>query len=224
MSNLLVHVLPLALGAMVSPVVLTVAILILGGRAHPVGRAWAFAAGNIAVLIGVGIVYFGGTKVTPDASSSTTVSMIVDIVLGILLVLLGIRSLVHHPAPKQPKPDDASDGQPVRAELPRFFLLGTATMITNFSTLVLYIAAVKDIARSSAATPGRIAVLAIVILIASIPAWLPVALTVVFPNLAGRVLGAINGFVQHHTKAISSVISFGFGAYLLMKGIVLAEK
>ena len=62
-------------------------------------------------------------------------------------------------------------------------------MLVNFSTLAMFVPAVKDIGRArGVGTAGEIAALTMLIVIVLIPAWLPVALRAAFPDRAKRIL------------------------------------
>ena len=68
MGNLVVAVLPLALGAAVSPTLLALQLLVLSGGGHRLARAWALAAGSALVLFGV--ILIGRTPVPAPAGVS----------------------------------------------------------------------------------------------------------------------------------------------------------
>jgi hypothetical protein len=215
-GDLFVKVLPLAIGAAVSPTTLVVVLLILGGRVHPRARGAAFVAGFVAVLAVLTAVSLTvlARSVTHRAGDDSLYAWI-DLGFGALLVALGVRALLRTPKPKPPRVDSTDPG----AHLVRFFGFGVGLMLTNFSTIVLYIPAMKDVAIASVGFGTKAAVVAIVLAFAASPAWVPVLLDSVAPTSAGRVLGRLNDFLARHQKAVSVTVCFVFAAYLVVKGV-----
>ena len=97
-SSLFLSVLPLALGAAVSPTLLTLELLILAGRNHPLSRAWSFALGASGVLIAYAVVGLAFLQRLPDAEKAWVAAAVVAIALSMVLLpvlsvtLLGARA------------------------------------------------------------------------------------------------------------------------------------
>ena len=130
-------VLPLALGAAVSPTLLTLQLLILAGARDQKKRAWAMCAGSAVVLFGYMLVLAtiarGIDLATDDQSDAERA---VKLLAAALLLLLGLRSLRHrHDPPKPPN-------EKLREAKPRlFFGVGAGAMLGNASSLVLVLPA-----------------------------------------------------------------------------------
>ena len=92
-------------------------------------------------------------------------------------------------------------------------------MVTNVTTIALYIPAMKLIATSHVSDADRVLAHVIVLLIALAPAAVPVALVAVAPDSSRRVLDALARFMTNHRRAIPVVLGFGFGAWLIVKGL-----
>jgi threonine/homoserine/homoserine lactone efflux protein len=188
----------------------------LGSPTRPRARAVAFALGATLVLVAVGAIglaAFNSTVGSEDGGHSTRAALI-DSVLGGLLIALGLFRLVRPHAPKDPSDTPRSGGS-----LTKSFAIGLAAMASNVTTLVLYVSAVKEAARAPVDDAERAGALAIVIAIAMLPATLPLALYSVSPKRAGTALGRLNGFLGRHSNAVTVVVCFGFGIYLLVKGV-----
>ena len=216
MGDLITQVLPLALGSAISPTMLGVALLILAGSEHPRSRGLFFALGGTAVLVIVGAVVLSiGTKtVQSGAKHEDTVTAVADLVLGVLLLALAARELTHRGPAKQRKPHPQTRG----LHAGRFFAYGLAIMTINFSTLVLYIDAVKEVAHAGVSDASRVLVTAMLIAFAILPALGPVIAYAIAPVPAARELGKLNGFVTRHARAIGGGLCLVFGAYLIIKG------
>ncbi len=214
MVSILLKVLPLAIGAAVSPTVLTVVVLLLAG-AKTRRDAVAFAIGTalVSVAIGLAVLFVFNRALEAHHDSAGHRSAVVDVVLGLVLLALAVREVVARPKAKEPK---------ARRELGvgGAFALGAAVMAANFSSLVLYLAALKEIVRADVATVSELVVTAVFIVIMLLPAEVPLLLTVVAPDSSQRILTSIGASVKRHSRTITIVVLVVFGAYLLAKGVL----
>ncbi|MGZ8765511.1 MAG: GAP family protein [Acidimicrobiia bacterium] len=213
MISLLVRVLPLAFGAAVSPTLLTVVALLLAG-AKTRRDAIVFAAGTLAVSVAIGLAVLLVFNRALERHHDTTGhrGAAIDIVLGVVLLALAVREIVAEPKTKEPK-DRRQLG--VGAS----FTLGLVVMAANFSSLVLYLAALKEIVRADVATASELVVTAVFIVIMLLPVELPLLLTVVAPGSSERILTRIGAAVKRHSHTIAVVVLVVFGAYLVVKGV-----
>ena len=93
-----------------------------------------------------------------------------DIVAGIGLVLLAVAIHVRHPAKSK---------QPTRTQMgPKAaFGFGVFSMATNFTSLAILLPAAKDVAADVTYVVGRVALIAVLVVLATMPAWVPLAAT-----------------------------------------------
>jgi len=211
-GRLLAETIPLALGAAISPVIFLLQLTTLTGP-RPLVRGSALAAGAAVPLAVVGAVaVITGGRV--DFSGPDTVKGVVELALGVLLVGLGVRVVLRPPKPPAAKP-------PARPQGPgRSFVLGMLGMGTNVSTFALYIPAMAAILVADVAVADQFVAAAIVFVVSLSAVLLPLVLTAVAPRASGRVLAAIGGWMTANHRAISVVLSFGFGSYLVVKGLL----
>lgn len=221
LAELLRSVLPLALGAAVSPVILLLQMVTLTTGTSRLARAWLVAAGAALALAGWGLAGWllvnrlPTPRVGPDATAAA-----VDLTLALVLVALGIRAVVGRhdpaPAPAAAAADDAASAPP---RLLTAFGLGVAAMASNVTTIVLFLPAVRDIARAEVATLDTVVALVVLFAVTLAPALLPV-LAVSLGGAAGRrVLDRVGEFARVHHAAIAAVVSFAFAVYLGLKGL-----
>lgn len=210
--KLLALIVPLGLAGAVSPVLLTEQTVMLSSQG---GRrcGLAFAVGAVTVLAAfvVVLVLFGRSIKLPKTPH---LDAQLDVVVGVLL--LGVAALM-----RLRKPDEKKR-KPARGELsPRAALtFGCFSMATNFTTLALMVPAAKEIAASQAELPGRALATLLLIALAAIPAWLPLALTAVAPEAAGRVLGRLNAVTSKHGRQIGHWLLVIVGLYFTVRGAV----
>jgi hypothetical protein len=89
--------------------------------------------------------------------------------------------------------------------------------MANFSTILLYLPAMREVSASRVAAADKVVVVAIVFLITSLAATLPLLLRVVAPGPSARWFATLHAFVTRHQRQIAVVIEVVFGAYLLVK-------
>jgi threonine/homoserine/homoserine lactone efflux protein len=217
MTGGLAAALPLALGAAVSPTVLIANLLVLSSPQKARIRGSAFAIGGFAVLTVVGVLALTVLHTAAEnRGKDAALFAWVDIVFAALLALVGLRSLL-----RPPKPEPPSDRASKLAHAPTYDYLafGVVIMLTNVTTLMLFIPAMKDIAVADGAAAAKVGMAVLVILITTLVIWVPLGLDLVAPHTAGRVLGRLNRFLSEHQRTVGIAVAFGFAVYLAVKGV-----
>jgi hypothetical protein len=210
MSSLLGDVVPLSLGAAISPVLFLLQLNALTGT-RPIARGAALTAGAAIVLIvgsTVGVL-LGGT----GFSGRTTLQAVINIAFGVLLLAVGLRALLRPPKPKPAVPD--AGPKSVRSA----FLAGAGGMATNVTTFALYIPALALIAGSGLPLGQRGLAGLIILLITLMVAWVPLLLAVAIPSASDRLLPTLGSWMNANNRWIQVVLCFGFGIWLLAKGL-----
>jgi len=216
MGELLSKVIPLSLGAAISPTVLALELLILSGK-RAKARASMFLLGILLVFSAITAFGLLLSHTTSTSPAQVSITKTVDVVAGSLLLLLALgtilRSFVHDSvAPVGGETKDAKTPGLMSA-----FLLGLAIMVTNFSTILLYIPAMRSISASGIATPDKAAAVAIALLLATAPILFIYGFAVGFPKIATPPLNKLRGSIDRHQRMIGIVIEVIFGAYLMSK-------
>jgi len=220
MGSLLVAVLPLALGAAISPTLLALQLLVLTGTTHRLARAWALAAGAALVLAAFSLLCVTALqRIRPhhgDHKSATDAAVL--LASGALLGLLAIRSLLtrptvgeRHTSKISTRLESASSGW--------FVGVGAVGMIVNFSTLVLVVPAIHEITHAGVSTTTKAAVFVVMYVIVLLPVLVPVLLVSILGSGADRALDATHAWVTSHARTIGVVIEGVFAAYLIVKGV-----
>ena len=220
MSSLLGIVVPLALGAAISPTLFALEILVLSGRRHPVARAWALAGGAAATLIAfsaLGLTLL--QKLHSGHHHRSPADATIDLVAGALLALLGARAL----HPRKTAAESHHDRTRRRlADAPTILFVGVGVlgMLVNFSTLLLFLPALREISRSSVSPAGKGVTWLILLVTTLLPVLIPVTLVVMLGRRASPLLERLNTFVGGHSRQITVAIELLFAAVLIWKGIV----
>ncbi len=220
MMSLLLSVLPLALGAALSPVLLTVEILILSGKTKPKARSWLFVLGAIAVLLGFTFLAVTVMSNFGDAGTGkpSTESIVIMIIAAVLLFALGGQALRPGRTASEKHASRVS-GRFAAAKLPFFFGAGAVTMLVNLSTLVLYIPAIHLIMRSNASSSAKLSAGVMLFLITVAPFLLPVTAVTLFGHRSDAFLAKLNSFVTAHSRQINAGICLGFGVLLTYSAV-----
>jgi threonine/homoserine/homoserine lactone efflux protein len=214
-GSLLGIVLPLALGAAVTPTIIGAQLVTLSGSTRSMARAWTLAAGSGAVLLAVSLLALVVAGISNALEDPSPAGGVVKLTAGLLLAGLGIRALRNRGDAEPPPPSEADD----KPRLRRSFGLGAGLMATNFSSLVLYFPAMHAIGISDAGAGDRVIAFLLVFTIALLPAWGPPALVAALGDRAQRPLDRLSGFFMAHRRAIAATLCFGFAVLLTVAGV-----
>lgn len=222
MGDLLTKVVPLALGAAVSPTVLALELLILSAPRRPVARGAAYVTGALVVLSGLTVL---GLLVTNHGtglgSSANPVTRAIDGTLGFLLLLLALHTGLKAVTTDRDHPDDPS----ATASSPRFaspgaaFVLGIVMMLSNFSTILLYLPAMRAVTASPAPRSDQAVAVVLAFAITATPIVAPLLVRLAAPGPSARWFDALHRVVTRHQTQLTVGIEVVFGVYLLVKAV-----
>jgi hypothetical protein len=156
-------VVPLALGAAISPTTLALQLFVLSRKTAPLARAWAIAAGYTVVLLAMMAIAFFFAASTGSGSQSKPEAWL-KLACAVGLAALGVIALRRPPKQRKQAPEG---GEP---KLGRFFAIGVALMATNLTTAALYLPAMHDVGDAGASAPGVVLAALVVIAITLFPA------------------------------------------------------
>lgn len=215
--HLATEVLPFALGAAVSPLLLMVAAFALASPPRPVAKGWAVVLGSGVVLVAYTAVFLAvGSKLRAHHHGPSTLDVVVDLTAAALLALLATKQVLgRRREPQRPgllaKLGNAS---------PRTFATaGALTMATNFSSLVLYVPGMRAVTRSHAPSTSELLATGLLFLAVMAPALLPVLTASLMGRRADRPLAAVNRFVGAQAGNITLAIELIFVVLLTWKGV-----
>lgn len=213
MVSVLALVVPLALAGAVSPVMLTEQTVLLAGRdGRRVAGCYAIGVGATALAILSLLVLFGRSIALPE---EPRLSASLDIVLGALLVLIAAVLRYRRRRAPNPKKDREHGLSPIPA-----LGFGVFSMATNFTTLAIMVPVAKEIAASDLGVPARLTVSCVVAVVTTLPAWLPIAMTLVAPTPTRRVLQVLSDFIDKRERLVTVLLLGAVGVFLVGRGIV----
>ena len=202
-------ILPLGLAAAISPMLFTEQTVLIAGQGVRAGRL--FAAGALGTLL----VFVSATVLFGRAISLPTEPRLdasLDILVGVLLfAAAAIVPYVHRPRRKTHDDHHAVAGE---AALP----FGVFSMATNFTTLALVVPAAKEIATTESEIAGRLVLTVLLVALAGIPAWLPLALSRLAPEAGDRATAAAGRLIERHGRPALRAVLVLAGLYFLARG------
>ena len=219
MSNLLGLLLPLGIGAALSPTPTATCLMLLSTNRKPLATAIAFLIGSSVALVAVGVfslAFFGGGG-SEVANHPSDVKNTIDVVFGSFFLILAFKLWLKVPDPNAPPPSWAAKIGSVG--MGKALLFGTMMTITNFSSLPLYLSGLKDVVTANIGIAAGIVVLAVFVLFIEVALIVPIASYALAPRRAGVVLSAILRWIEKNTRLVSIFVFVVFGGLLLVKGI-----
>jgi threonine/homoserine/homoserine lactone efflux protein len=214
LSLILFSLLPLGIGAAISPWPTTVTIIFLS-TGRPLAKALAYLIGYSAVLVAIGIfsltVFGGGDYEGGDRSSA--VGGTLDVVFGILFLVLALKLWLKAPDPSAPPPRWMSAFESIN--IGGAFLLGVFMMVTNFSTLPLYIAGLKEIVTANLNSGGNLFALVLFILLIVVELLVPTVVYARSPRRGGELLDGARQWLEKYNRVITICIFVFYGILLL---------
>ncbi len=218
-SAVALEVLPLALAAAVSPLVLVAQLFNLTQPGAGLRRGWCYAVGTavvVALWLALGLLVAGALPTRhpgPDPVSAG-----VRLMLALVLLALGARILNGSAAPSGADPIPEAPEPPGAHPLGRAFLLGLGTMAANLTSLVLVLPASEDLARSGLPPDRQAPLVLAVALITLAPALAP-PMAVALAGAPGRLaLKHLGAWTEAHQRSINATLCFVFALVLGRSG------
>jgi hypothetical protein len=215
MSDLLPGLVFLAIGGSIAPPLLLLTILFLGSQ-RPLPNAGALMLGyfTTCAVIGIsGITLFGGAE---DAVS--TVGHVISVTVGVLLLVLGLRTVLAPPDPDSTPPkwmESINSMSP-----PRAFGFGMVLFPLQVKNLAIFVACLNLIILSRLDPVGSIVALGLVLLIFAIPVLALIGLYATAPQRASKLLVSLRTWMEKNNRTITVVLCLVFGAFFLIRGFM----
>ena len=189
-------------------------LLLTAKRGRPKAVAFALGWALALAIIGLAIVLIGGQASTPSGSTSSKASAILDIVLGLALIVVAMRTR-------------ANARQHGGAETPGWMKrIDTMSPIAAFALGMflppyLIAAAVgNEIVRENLTTTARIVAMLLYVVIGSLGILIPILVTVIRPKSSDAVLASWRTWLQANWHVLMFWLLVGLGTYLVVKGII----
>jgi len=224
MDSLFASVLPLAVGAAISPTLIALQVLVLASKESAKLKAVALLAGAAATLAVISVLAVTLLRSVDSKAADTshgTTYIALHLVCAVILAGLGVRAILKKPTPGERH--QSKVGAKLSAAGPGFFLgVGVVGMLTDLSSLVLFVPAMHEIVRSDAGVVAKLVVFAFLFTMLLLPLLVPLLLVVAMGERADAVLAKLNTFISKTARFINAAICFVFAAYLGVLGVKAA--
>lgn len=194
-------------------------VLIMSSPAHPrlrVFAVWTGAAAAVAV-IGVVAVSAGGAATDPREPSS--LSGIINLVLGLTLLLLAVRVLLKKSKRKQEKKIRPAEDANAGLRFLRYAFYGILLVVTNPTSLASYLASAKLTVDAGLASTQQLAAMTVAGLYFTLPVLIPLVLLLLAPAACRRFLDLANRLLDRYGRYIIAVMLVAVGANMLKRAL-----
>jgi threonine/homoserine/homoserine lactone efflux protein len=199
--------------------VATAICIALLGSGKALENALAFTLGYAAVLAAIALVafVFFGTGAGSVERSSEVIKDTIDAAIGVLLLVFALKAWLKSPDPNAPPPKWVAALDSVTPT--KALLVGMIVILTNPTTLALYVSGLKEIVATDLGTVGSVVVLALFIALVEVEFLVPIALYVAVPRRRAKaLLGAAQRWLEGHNRGVMIAVFGIFGVLLVAKG------
>jgi len=182
----------------------------------------SFYLGALSVLLVT--VFLGillGNTLTSSGHSDTSTKAAIDLFLGAVLVLLGIRSAFFK--------ESGNSGALMKylhidsevssfAKFRRYFSVGLLTFLINFSTAIFVLAAGREIGLAQMGLLSDLGAIVVLSVITLIVVEVPLIFFLVLPNTAKRITEPLNQWISSHSNYVMAVFCLAIGFLVMYNG------
>jgi threonine/homoserine/homoserine lactone efflux protein len=222
-SLLLIQIIPLAWAAAVSPTALSLFLVMMSLTDNPRLAGFSFYAGAIAVLlvtVFIGILL--GNSLTSTGHSDPATIGAIDIFLGAIIILIGIRNLFS-------KGRENSGGALIKyllvdsaasnfTKFKRFFTVGLLTFLINFSTAIFVLAAGRQIGLAKTGLLPDFTAILVLTIITLVVIEVPLLFLLIFPKTARKATEPINRWINKNGNYLIALFLLAIGVLVMYNG------
>lgn len=219
MNNVLLELVPLMIGAAVLPVWIIVVFLLLRGEGG-LGRALAFAGGQVAVRLAQGIVFgyvFANYAQTHSEEGSAAIVNTLLLVVGIVLWITAIRKWRKEIDPNAEPPKWMSVFGSISAV--KAFGLSVVLMLVSVKQWIFTLSALSLISEAEPGLQTGALVYFLFMLVAQSLIVLPIVIAAAAPHKSAQFLERGIRWLEKNNRTIVIAVSLVFGTYFIYQGI-----
>jgi hypothetical protein len=219
MDEALANLLPVMIATATVPFSPIIVLLLLLGEGG-LGKAIAFAAGNIAVRLVQGIVFaytFGSATEAEAEAGVTYIASTLMVVIGILLLISAYKKWRKEVDPDDPPPEWMAKISGLSAL--KAAGAGALYITVSPKQWILTLAAITTIGEAGLSLASNAGLYLLFILVSQIFMLAPIVFYAVAPQQATKPLEAMQGWLERNSRTILILVSLVFGVWLLVKGI-----
>lgn len=220
--QLVIQIIPLAWAAAVSPTTLSFFLIMMSTTDNPRLAGFSFYLGAIIIFLTTVLlgIMLGNTLTSSGHSDPYTIAAI-DLFLGAILLLLGIRSLfskVEHESAflNHLKVESTADNF---YKFSRYFIIGLLTFLINFSTAIFVLGAARQIGLAKAGLISDVVAIFVLGIITLIVIEIPLLFFLLFPKTGEKVIEPMNEWINKNSNYIVALFLIFIGIYIVFNGL-----
>ncbi|MGO9388270.1 MAG: GAP family protein [Methanobacterium sp.] len=225
LSQLLIQIIPLSWAAAVSPTALSLFMVMMSITDNPKLAGLSFYFGAIIVLLVtviIGILLGNGLSSTGHSDPGTIAC--IDLFLGAILVLLGIRSLFSKGGESGGsalfKYLNVESTASNFSKFTHFFTVGLLTFLINFSTAIFVLAAARQIGVTKAGLFTDIFSILVIAIITLVVIEVPLLFFFIMPRTAAKATKPMNKWISKNGNYLIAGFLLIIGIYVIYNGAV----
>jgi hypothetical protein len=212
MGDLLLELLPSAIGLALTPTAIVACVLFLSSS-RPLLNSLAFAAPFAICYSLLAALVLGASELSSDPLIGSETKHIITLVIGLFLLGGGLRSiLVNRPARATGWVSRIATAGPGEA-----FVLGTAVAVLNPNVPIL-IAGLAVVAAAPVSTVDRLVGVLFLLLAAEAGLIGPIAWYALMPGSAQTGLATLRDWLVAHQRQLNQAVLLVFGLVFTIKG------
>jgi threonine/homoserine/homoserine lactone efflux protein len=223
LASLLAITIPLSWAAAVSPVTLSIFLVIMSMTKKPRLAGFSFYMGAIVVLLVTVIIgIFLGQKLSASGHADPTTMAAIDIFLGAVLFLLGFRNMVSKEHGRSNNILNRLQVDPKTGKVRQFikyFSIGMIAFLMNFSTAIFVLAVGRAIGVANSGLTNDTASVVILILIALLIIEIPLVFFILMPGKAHKILNPVNEWISSHGNLVTGIFCIAIGFFVVYSGL-----
>jgi hypothetical protein len=222
LTSLLASILPYAIGALFSPLILYTLLTTISPTKSPRLSAFAYLFGSIIIF--VILVLFGlyiGSTLSPTILGPITVGGLIEIILGSILVIIGLKNLFVREEAREGGLLGFINSLPENNNLSiflKYFYIGLITLFASFTTAILITIAGVIIGLSNPSAADS----AIIIIILGFISLFVLEIAFIFyllsPSTTEDTLGRFRSWIPLYGDYLTSIVYFLLGVFFLVRG------
>jgi len=222
-SQLLIQIIPLSWAAAVSPTALSLFLVMMTLTDNPKLAGLSFYFGAIVVLlltVFIGIVM--GNSLTLTGHSDPATIAAIDLFLGAILVLLGIRNLFGKERENSgalKKYLDVEVNASKFTKFRRYFTVGLLTFLINFSTAIFVLAAGRQIGLADAGLISNVTAILVLTIITLVVIELPLMFFFILPKTAEKVMQPMKTWISNNGNYLIAGFLIIIGLFVIYNGL-----
>ncbi len=222
LSSILASILPYAIGALFSPLLLATLLDTISPTRSPRLSAFAYLFGTIIIFLV--LVFFGlftGSTLSPTILGPITVGGLIEIVLGSILVIIALKTLFVREEAREGGLLGFIGALPENNNLSiflKFFYFGIITLFASFTTAILITMAGVIIGLSNPGSANSAIIIITLGFISLLVVEIPFIFYILSPSTAEDTLDRFRSWIPMYGDYLTSIVYFLLGIFFLVRG------